>query len=139
MKHPREAALRRFCELLAGAKLSVTASRDPQELWRLHVEDALTALPLIEPGSVAELVDVGSGGGSPGVPLALALGCSAVLVESSRPKAAFLQRVLAETGLPGEVVHARSEEYGRGQGRDRFPLAVARALAPPPASARAAA
>ncbi len=134
MKHPREAALRRFCELLAGAELSVTASRDPQELWRLHVEDALTALPLIEPGSVAELVDVGSGGGSPGVPLALALGCSAVLVESSRPKAAFLQRVLAETGLPGEVVHARSEEYGRGQGRDRFPLAVARALAPPPAA-----
>ena len=54
------------------------------------------------------------------------------MLEATRPKAAFLRRIAAEIGLAAQVVHARSEEYARGEGRDRFDLAVARALAPPP-------
>jgi 16S rRNA (guanine527-N7)-methyltransferase len=130
VKHP-EAALRRYCELLASAELSVTSVRGTDEIWRRHVEDALTARDLVDPAA-RTLVDVGSGGGSPGIPLAAMLALEATLLEATRPKAAFLRRVTAEIGLDAEVVHARSEEYARGAGRDRFDLAVARALAPPP-------
>jgi 16S rRNA (guanine527-N7)-methyltransferase len=128
VKHPE--ALRRYCELLASADVSVTSIRGADELWRRHVEDALTAADLV--GTARTLVDVGSGGGSPGIPLALELDLAATLLEATRPKAAFLRRAVAEIGLAAEVVHARSEEYARGEGRDRFDLAVARALAPPP-------
>lgn len=131
MKHPE--ALRRYCELLASADVSVTSIRGAGELWRRHVEDALTARQLV-PADARTLVDVGSGGGSPGIPLALELGLEATLLEATRPKAGFLRRTAAEIGLGAEVVHARSEEYARGPGRDRFDLAVARALAPPPAA-----
>lgn len=130
MKHP-EAALRRYCELLASAELSVTSVRGADAIWRRHVEDALTARHLIDP-TARTLVDVGSGGGSPGIPLAAMLALKATLLEATRPKAVFLRRVTAEIGLDAEVVHARSEEYARAAGRDRFDLAVARALAPPP-------
>jgi len=129
VKHPE--ALRRYCELLASADVSVTSIRGADELWRRHVEDALTAADLVA-ADARTLVDVGSGGGSPGIPLALELGLDATLIEATRPKAAFLRRVAAEIGLEAHVVHARSEEYARGEGRDRFDLAVARALAPPP-------
>jgi len=129
VKHPE--ALRRYCELLASADVSVTSIRGADELWRRHVEDALTAADLVA-ADARTLVDVGSGGGSPGIPLALELGLDATLLEAARPKAAFLRRAAAEIGLNAHVVHARSEEYGRGEGRDRFDLAVARALAPPP-------
>jgi len=132
VKHP-EAALRRYCELLASAELSVTSVRGADEIWRRHVEDALTARELIDPAA-RTLVDVGSGGGSPGIPLAAMLALDVTLLEATRPKAAFLRRVTAEIGVAAEVVHARSEEYARGAGRDRFDLAVARALAPPPAA-----
>jgi 16S rRNA (guanine527-N7)-methyltransferase len=128
VKHPE--ALRRYCQLLASADISVTSVGD-DELWERHVLDALTAVDLVGP-SVRTLVDVGSGGGSPGIPLALELGLDATLVEATRPKAAFLRRVTAEIGLPATVVHARSEDYARADGRDRFDLAAARALAPPP-------
>ena len=129
MKHPE--ALRRYCELLASADVSVTSVRGADELWRRHVEDALTAADLVA-ADARTLIDVGSGGGSPGIPLALELGLDATLLEATRPKAAFLRRVAAEIGLEAHVVHARSEECARGEARDRFDLAVARALAPPP-------
>lgn len=62
MKH--SALLRRYCELIGASPVSLT-SVPPADLWARHVEDALTALPVI--GSTPEaLVDVGSGGGSPG-------------------------------------------------------------------------
>jgi 16S rRNA (guanine527-N7)-methyltransferase len=128
VKHPE--ALRRYCELLASADVSVTSIRGADELWRRHVDDAMTAAGVLGPAST--LVDVGSGGGSPGIPLALELDLAATLLEATRPKAAFLRHVVAEIGLDAEVVHARSEVYARGEGRDRFDVAVARALAPPP-------
>jgi 16S rRNA (guanine527-N7)-methyltransferase len=127
----RRDTLRRYCQLLAAAPLSVTSIRDAEELWRVHVEDALTALDVIglAPDS---LVDVGSGGGAPGIPLAVELGVAPVLLEATARKAAFLRELLAELGLPGEVVNARSEEAAAGPLRDRFAVATARALAPPP-------
>lgn len=137
MKHP-PAELRRYAELVAGAQASITSITDPAEIWDVHVEDALTAVPVVEELAVAELVDIGSGGGSPAIPLGIALGIPVTMVESVARKAAFLRATCAELGFRAEVVEQRAEEFGRSAGRDRFPLATARALAPPVVAAELA-
>jgi 16S rRNA (guanine527-N7)-methyltransferase len=130
VKHPDE-RLRQYCRLLLEAPVSVTAVRDPDRVYEVHVEDSLTALPVIREEGVGRIVDVGSGGGAPGIPLAIALGRPVTLLEATGTKAAFLERTAAMLGVEAEVVNERSELYARGSGRDAFDLAVARALAPP--------
>jgi 16S rRNA (guanine527-N7)-methyltransferase len=98
----------------------------------VHVDGSLTASPLIERGPV---VDVGSGGGSPGIPLAAARpDLDFHLLESSRKKCAFLEEIAGD--FPNvEVVCARAEEHAAAEGRDAYAVAVTRALAPPPVAA----
>jgi 16S rRNA (guanine527-N7)-methyltransferase len=123
----RDAELRRWLESLVATP-GLTSIKDPEEAWRVHVEDALTALELVEAGPV---VDVGSGGGSPGIPLALALPeLRFDLLDSSRRTCAFLEEATRELANVG-VVRARAEEHARGAGRDAYAVALARALAPP--------
>jgi 16S rRNA (guanine527-N7)-methyltransferase len=110
----------------------LTAVSDPDEAKRLHLEAALEAAPLIEGGPV---VDVGSGGGSPGLPLAAARpDLRFDLLESARKKCDFLTRWTSEFEN-ASVVCARAEEHARGPGRDAYGTALARALAPPPVAA----
>jgi 16S rRNA (guanine527-N7)-methyltransferase len=105
----------------------LTAIREPDEAWSMLVEDAFRGL-----GAVRELegriVDVGSGNGSPGIPLAASLPEREVtLLESSRRKCAFLERVAGD--FPNvRVVCGRAEE----QETDVFGVATAKALASPP-------
>jgi len=97
---------------------------------RMLVDDALRAAPLLErwPGAV---VDVGSGGGSPGVPLAALFPKRAfTLLEAERRKCDFLERVTAELANV-TVVWGRAEE----QPTDAFGIAIAKALAKPPVAA----
>jgi len=131
VKHPPP-ALERYCRLVADAPLSVTALRDQAAIWRELVQDALRAQTLIGESLPELVVDVGSGNGSPGIPLAIDYGRSVTLLEAAARKAAFLQRVVAELGIEAPVVAERSEHYARAAGRDRFDLVLARALAPPP-------
>ncbi len=98
----------------------------------------MTAVPLIESLGATELVDVGSGGGSPAIPLGIVLGIPVTMVESVGRKAAFLRETCDALGLSAEVVAERAEEFGREAGRDRYPLATARALAPPVVAAELA-
>ena len=106
--------------------------QDVEEARRVHVEGSLTVLPLIERGPV---VDVGSGGGSPGIPLAAARpDLEFRLLESSRKKCAFLEEIAADFPNAG-VVCARAEEHAAADGRDAYAAAVSRALAPPPVAA----
>ncbi|MBA3377202.1 MAG: class I SAM-dependent methyltransferase [Actinobacteria bacterium] len=108
----------------------MTGLRDPAEARRILLEDALRAGPLIErtPGAI---VDVGSGGGSPGIPLAVAFPYRPfTLLEAERRKCDFLCGIAAE--LPNvEVVWGRAEE----QPTDVFGVALAKALAKPPVAA----
>ncbi len=108
----------------------VTAIRDPDEARAMLLEDALRA---VEPAARFEgpLVDVGSGGGSPGIPLASAFPEREVtLLEANGRKAAFLERAAAE--FPNvRVVRGRAEE----QETDSFGVATAKALAKPPVAA----
>jgi 16S rRNA (guanine527-N7)-methyltransferase len=134
VKHP-DARLRSYCDLLATAPVSVTSIRDRSELWRVHVEDALAAVPTLARLAPVTVIDVGSGGGSPGLPLALATGVHATLLEATGSKCAFLRDTVAALAAPCTVVHDRSEHHARGPGRDAYDLALARALAPPPVAA----
>ena len=131
MKHPPP-ALEHYCRLVADAPLSVTALPDHAAIWRELVEDALRARPLIGALLPELVVDVGSGNGSPGIPLAIDYGRPVTLLEAASRKATFLRRVVAELGIEAPVVAERSEHYARAAGRDRFDLVLARALAPPP-------
>ncbi len=125
-------ALEQYCRLVADAPLSVTSLPDQAAIRRELVDDALRARPLIGESLPELVVDVGSGNGSPGIPLAVEYRRPVTLLEAASRKAAFLQRVVAELGIEAPVVAERSEQYARAAGRDRFDLVLARALAPPP-------
>jgi 16S rRNA (guanine527-N7)-methyltransferase len=97
------------------------------------IQDSLVLLDHL--GSGHKLVDVGSGGGLPGLPLKIARPDLAVtLVEADQAKAAFLVQACAKLGLGDvEVLARRAEEVGHDPAyREAFDVAVARALAPMP-------
>ena len=108
-----------------------TSVRDPESAVDVHVADALSALELGVLGAARTLVDIGSGAGFPGLPLAVALPDAQFwLVESQARKCVFLRRVRHSAGIANaEVVCARAEEWADGRGR--CDVALARALGPP--------
>jgi 16S rRNA (guanine527-N7)-methyltransferase len=108
----------------------LTAVHDRSEARRVLLEDSLRAADLVRLFRGA-VIDVGSGGGAPGIPLAVALpDREVVLLEAQRRKCDFLEGVARD--FPNvRVVWGRAEE----QEVDRFGVAVAKALAPPPVAA----
>jgi 16S rRNA (guanine527-N7)-methyltransferase len=114
--------------LEANRRTNLTGAKDAPALLP-HLLDALTLA-----GDASDsLVDVGSGGGLPGIPLGLATGALIVLVEPAAKKAAFLERALAVLGIAGEVVCERAEVAGRDERlRERFAFATARAVGAAP-------
>lgn len=135
--------LQRFISLLyeANARMNLTAIRDPSEAWSRHVLDSLTLLPWIhaarasadEAGREASLIDVGSGGGLPGLVIACVLPDLPVsLVESTGKKARFLQETAAAIGLGRVTVLAeRAEEVGRDPAhREAHDVVTGRAVGP---------
>ncbi len=114
--------------------LNLTATRDPEAFLRDHVLDSLTAVPLLRARGIDRFLDLGSGAGLPGVPLALALPAErCLLVEARAKKAAFLERAILELGCRDRiaVVAERAEEVAlRPAERAAWPAATARAVAP---------
>jgi 16S rRNA (guanine527-N7)-methyltransferase len=93
---------------------NLTAIRQPGRLVSHHLLDSLAALPYL-PGPT--LVDVGSGAGLPGIPVAIARPeWQVVLVESNHKKGAFLRQVLVELKLPQtQVTITRAEDWRPAQ------------------------
>jgi 16S rRNA (guanine527-N7)-methyltransferase len=128
----QHAKLARYLDLLiaANATMNLTRITDRPAAEVQHVGDALTILPFL-PGGEITVVDVGTGGGVPGIPLAIARpDARVVLVEATKKKAAFLSTAVLELGLANvRVVAERAEEVAHGGRRESFDVAVARAVA----------
>jgi 16S rRNA (guanine527-N7)-methyltransferase len=112
--------------------INLTAIREPGEVAIRHVLDSLAALPVLRARGIRRLLDIGSGGGFPGFPLAAALDAErALLVDSVGKKVRFLETVIAATGLERTVgaEQARVEALARDP-RDRgaWPAVTARAV-----------
>jgi 16S rRNA (guanine527-N7)-methyltransferase len=103
---------------------NLTAVREPRQMLTQHVLDSLAVAPHV---TGERLLDVGSGAGLPGIPLALALPRTRVtLAESSHKKSTFLNQALIELGLKNvEVVNARVESWDTP---NRFEVVISRAL-----------
>ena len=107
-------------------QFNLTRIDNPSDMLRLHIVDSLAFLPRM-PDLPGPLVDLGSGAGYPGIPLAVVLRTHMVLCESTHKKAEFLKSVVADLGLDAEVVSERAEVLARQ--RPRFAgTVVARAV-----------
>jgi 16S rRNA (guanine527-N7)-methyltransferase len=130
----QRAKLDRYLDLLleANQRMNLTRITDRAAAELHHLADALTLLPFLLKGS-HNLADVGSGGGVPGIPLAIARPDAQVtLIESTRKKAIFLREAIATLELGNvQVSDRRVEEVARSgeTSRESFDVAVARAVA----------
>lgn len=111
-------------------KMNLTAITDPTGIVVKHFTDSLLAAPLLPTGSFS-LIDVGTGAGFPGMPLALLReDCRLTLLDSLNKRLVFLEAVCRELGLPATLIHARAEEGGRRPDlREQFDVSTARAVA----------
>jgi 16S rRNA (guanine527-N7)-methyltransferase len=117
-------------ELVAEEPSAITSVRDPAEGVDVHVADSLVALEVPEVRGARRIADLGSGGGFPGLALAIAVPEAHVaLVESVGRKCAFLGSAVERLELANvEVVNARAEAWPPGL--EAHDLVTARALAP---------
>jgi 16S rRNA (guanine527-N7)-methyltransferase len=115
------------------AAINLTAIREPAAVALGHVVDSLTALAVFRERGVDRSIDLGSGGGYPGIPLAAAMpSARTLLLEPIAKKAGFLSVVAAATGLADTVEAApvRAEALaGDARHRGRWPAVTARAVA----------
>lgn len=103
---------------------NLTAVRDPEAMVTRHLLDSLAVLPHIR---ARRLLDVGSGAGLPGIPLALCQpDLQVTVLDSSHKKASFMRQVKAELGLANlQVVCARVEQF---KPEERYDIVIARAF-----------
>jgi 16S rRNA (guanine527-N7)-methyltransferase len=113
--------------------INLTAIREPAAVAVAHVVDSLTAVALMRERGISRFVDLGSGGGYPGIPLAAIVPAErALLLEPIAKKASFLSTVAAATGLESTVEAAavRAEALATDpRHRGRWPAVTARAVA----------
>jgi 16S rRNA (guanine527-N7)-methyltransferase len=135
LQSPAVAALADHLRLLLAwtAAVNLTAIRDPRAAVAAHVLDALAALPLLRENGIHALLDLGSGGGYPGLPLAIAMPAErAMLVDSIGKKARFLATAVAGLDLADrvEVAAVRAETLAADpRHRGCWPAVTARAVA----------
>ena len=121
---------RRFSRLLDelerwNRKVNLTAIREREQMQVLHIADSLAARPLLEG---RRILDVGTGPGFPGLPLAIVEPeREFTLLDTNNKKIRFVEHAAALLGLDNVIaVKARAEDYAPGQ---RFDTVIARALA----------
>ncbi len=132
--------LRGYRDLLLerNTRVNLTAIRDPEEVDRRLIAESLRLLPMLDTycANGDEAVDIGSGGGIPGVPLAIARPAIRwTLIDATAKKVAFLQDVVNALSLPNIVLyHGRVEELAHEPHmRGRYRVLTARAVSSLPA------
>lgn len=133
---PKE-LLRRYAALVRewAPRLDLVSPRDLERFEERHVDDSLRAAPLLDELPEGPCVDVGSGAGLPGIPLAIARPERHwILLEPRQRRAAFLEEAVRVLGLDCEVVAATAEQAAReARLAGAHVLATARAVADPAA------
>jgi 16S rRNA (guanine527-N7)-methyltransferase len=128
---PRMGIARRYAELLAGpgVERGLLGPREVGRLWDRHLLNSASVGELI--GSGERVIDIGSGAGLPGIPLAIARpDLKVVLLEPMLRRSEFLIGAVAELGLAVEVVRGRAEEPWVREQFGARDVAVSRAVAP---------
>lgn len=131
-----QSALARYAELLAtaGVERGLIGPREVPRLWDRHLLNCAVVVPLVPPD--ADVIDVGSGAGLPGIVWAVVRSdITVTCLEPLQRRATFLEEVVAELGLADrvQVVRARAEDIVRGRGPVtslRARVVTARAVAP---------
>jgi 16S rRNA (guanine527-N7)-methyltransferase len=114
--------------------INLTSIRDPAQVAIRHVADSLTALPTLRAARIEGFLDLGSGGGFPGIPLAAAMpSIETLLIDSVGKKARFLEVAADAIGLAGRVRVGSVRAEGLAadaRHREQWPAVTARAVAP---------
>ncbi|HTU16193.1 MAG TPA: 16S rRNA (guanine(527)-N(7))-methyltransferase RsmG [Solirubrobacterales bacterium] len=118
--------------MLVAEPTSLSSVTNPDEARRVHLADSLSGLAVDEVNSATRCADIGSGAGFPGIPLAKARPeAEFVLIDSVGKKVRFIDSVIDELAIGNaRAVHARSEEWAKGEGAEAYDLVTARAVAP---------
>lgn len=127
--------------LIANQKLNLTRITNPEEFWEKHLWDSLRGIyPLRQKSdskiqanfsSSLNIIDIGTGAGFPGIPTAIVMINSTVmLMDSTRKKIAFIDQLAAELNLNNvKTITARAEEIGQQlQHREKYDIALIRAV-----------
>lgn len=114
--------------LEANTRLNLTAITDPEAATVLHVVDSLVPVTELAHAPAGTFADIGSGGGFPAIPLSIATGRSAVMLESVGKKTAFLRDVALQLAIPAAALPERSEEHALVH-REEYAAVTARAVA----------
>ncbi|PMB39963.1 16S rRNA (guanine(527)-N(7))-methyltransferase RsmG [Fischerella thermalis CCMEE 5330] len=143
----QQVQLQRLYELIleGNQKLNLTRITDPQEFWEKHLWDSLRGVALLLrvgqkdfTSPLHHFIDIGTGAGFPGIPVAIALpDCTVTLVDSTRKKIAFLEHILPELKLDNvKTLIGRAEEIGQqSQYRQNYDVAMIRAVSNAPVCA----
>ena len=111
--------------------INLTRITDEDEFIKLHILDSLTLLKLIK-NNKAKILDVGTGGGFPGIPLAIALeDADITLMDSTKKKLNVVQEIAEELDIRNiSILHGRAEEFGQdSQHREHYDVVTSRAVA----------
>lgn len=134
----QQAQFQQLYELIleGNRQLNLTRITEPQEFWEKHLWDSLRGIaprqefiPALQGG--ASVIDIGTGAGFPGVPVAIIAPNSTItLVDSTRKKITFIEKLLSELALTNaKTLVARAEEIGQQpQHRQKYDLALIRAV-----------
>lgn len=118
--------------MLAASHVSLSSVTDPDKARSVHVADSLSGLAVKEVKVARNALDLGAGGGFPGIPLAVANpGTQFTLLDSVGRKVEFINEVISAMGLSNaRAIKSRSEDWASGDGHEAYDLVTARAVAP---------
>ncbi|PHX77221.1 MAG: 16S rRNA (guanine(527)-N(7))-methyltransferase RsmG [Planctomycetaceae bacterium] len=126
--------LRAYLEALraANARFNLTAIVEPETMWVRHIQDCLTLVPFLASAEAKTVIDIGSGGGLPGIPLAIVMPeVQFTLLEATGKKAAFIKETIAALGISNaRILNDRAETAGQDHHdhRAKYDAVVARAV-----------